>query len=118
MSAQDKKIPLNTAIAWTSQYRTTHATQTRAFLVSVQALNSLLAEMGNPTNPDVCVRIYKGIDSSTGEEKLMLVGTELLKDGTYQDLLPSDGTTEISSHSVYDFSHPCPPDCDPNSPLN
>ena len=118
MSDLDKKISLNTGISWTSQYRSSHANEARAFLVSVQALNSLLAEMGNPTDPEVCIRIYKGLDTSTNEEKLVLVGTKKDRDGMYRDLLPDTGDTTDSEHNLYDFSRPCPPECDPSSPLN
>lgn len=119
MSEKDKKISLNTGISWTSQYRTAHANETRAFLVSVQALNSLLGEMGNPTDPNVCIRIYKGVDPSSNEEKLILVGTEQDKESeVYRDLLPSDGENTDGNHNLYDFSKPCPPICDPSSPLN
>lgn len=118
MSELDKKISLNTGISWTSQYRSAHTGGTKAFLVSVQALNSLLAEMGNPTDPNVCIRIYKGLDPSTNEEKLILVGTEKDRTGIYEDLLPDSGDTTDSAHNLYDFTKPCPPVCDPNSPLN
>ena len=118
MSELDKKISLNTGISWTSQYRTSHASEPRAFLVSVQALNSLLSEMGNPTNPDVCIRIYKGLDPSSNEEKLVLVGTQKDREGVYRDLLPGTGDTTDGDHNLYDFTKPCPPKCDPGSPLN
>ncbi len=119
MSEKDKKISLNTGISWTSQYRVTHASEAKAFLVSVQALNSLLAEMGNPTDPDVCIRIYKGVDPTSNEEKLILVGTELDREtGVYHDLLPSDGESIDDGNNLYDFTRACPPKCDPGSPLN
>lgn len=119
MSEKDKKISLNTGISWTSQYRTKHAGETRAFLVSVQALNSLLEEMGNPTDPDVCIRIYKGVDPTSNEEKLILVGTELERDTEmYRDLLPTEGESTDGDHNLYDFTRRCPPICDPGSPLN
>lgn len=117
MSQTDKKIDLTTAISWTNQYRNNNPSSARAFLVSVQALNSLLAEMGNPTNPDECVRVYMGVDPATNEEKLILVGTEEDKGGVYKDLLPpSSGAPSV--HSIFDFTKACPPNCDPNSPLN
>lgn len=115
MSQQDKKIDLSTAISWTSQYRSAPQSSSRAFLVSVQVLNGLLAEMGNPTDPNECVRVYMGVDPATNEQKLVLVGTQQDDKGVYRDLLP---TSIGSLHSIYDFTEPCPPNCDPNSPLN
>ncbi len=117
MSQADKKIDLATAISWTQEFRDNNPKSSRAFLVSVQAINSLLAEMGNPTNPDICVRVYVGKDPNSKEEKLILVGTEEDRSGVYKDLLP--GASETSAaHNIYDFTKPCPPFCDPTSPLN
>jgi hypothetical protein len=115
MSQQDKKIDLPTAISWTSQYRTAPQSSAKAFLVPVQALQGLLAEMGNPTDPNACIRIYMGVDPSTNEQKLVLVGTQIDDKGVYRDLLPD---SIGSVNSIYDFTKACPPNCDPKSPLN
>lgn len=115
MSQQDKKIDLATAISWTSQFRTAPQSSAKAFLVPVQAVQGLLSEMGNPTDSDACIRVYMGVDPTTNEQKLVLVGTQKDAKGVYRDLIPN---TTGAVYSIYDFTKACPPNCDPNSPLN
>tara|TARA_B100000508_G_C11421662_1_gene258657 strand:- start:555 stop:905 length:351 start_codon:yes stop_codon:yes gene_type:complete len=116
MSASDKKISLSEATTWTTNWRNAPSTSARAFLIPVQDLQGALTEMGNPTDPNACIRAYLGIDPSSGEEKLIIVGTEIDKSGVYRDLLPDgDGT---NGNSIWDFTRPCPIFCDDQSDLN
>ena len=86
------------------------------------------------------VRAYMAIDPAMVSEpgfgeKLLVVGTEkttkVNKDGDiiYEDIVEDerDGSGGVVRYSsgvtlngsgVYDFTNPCPNDCDPNSPLN
>ena len=120
MSDQNKKISLTTAKQWTQNWRNAPSTAARAFLIPVQDLNGALAEMGNPTDGDACIRAYLGIDTTTNTEKLVIVGTSKdTRTGVYNDLLPSVAEGEDGgTYSIWDFTSPCPPDCDPNSELN
>ncbi|MDC8004756.1 hypothetical protein POV27_11895 [Aureisphaera galaxeae] len=119
MSATDKKITLAEAISWTSAWRSAPSTSARAFLIPIQDLQGVLNEIsGQGGNP--CARAYLAIDG--GVEKLIFVGTSQEtqpdKSVIYRDLLPAAGEEATSSNSIYDFTNPCPPDCDPSSPLN
>lgn len=120
MSEQDKKISLETAQQWTRQWRSEESTynshnECNAFLIPVQDLQGVLAEMGNPTDGDACVRAYLGVDPTSNTEKLIIVGTKKDRDGVYRDLLPQEGSAE---YSIWDFTSPCPPYCDSSSSLN
>ena len=125
MSQEDKKISLQTAIDWTTQWRSVESdynshNECNAFLIPVQDLNGVLAEMGNPdNNSDACVRAYLGVDPSDNTEKLIIVGTEKDRNGVYRDLLPTAlNSAEGNTNSVWDFVNPCPPQCDDKSALN
>ncbi|WP_462247648.1 hypothetical protein [Ekhidna sp.] len=80
------------------------------------------------------VRIYMGLDESTGEFKIYLTpvkgaklsagvpGTDVILNGPYSgDDGDDGGDGELADGDgpyVFDFSKPCPNACDPNSPLN
>ena len=121
MSEQNKRIDLATAISWTSNYRSRHSGQTKAFLIPIEDIEGVLNEIkGQSGNP--CARAYLGVDPDSGEDKLILVGTsqKTQKDGStlYTDMLPSEEEGDEDGPGIYDFTRPCPPICDPNSPLN
>jgi len=120
MSDQNKKISLATAKEWTQNWRRDPSTSTKAFLIPVEALNGVLAEMGNPTGGGACARAYLGKDTSTNTDKIIIVGTKKdPKTGVYKDLLPTLAEGEDGgTYGIWDFSNPCPPECDPNSELN
>ncbi|MDX1462061.1 MAG: hypothetical protein R3359_03315 [Marinirhabdus sp.] len=125
MSQEDKKISLQTAIDWTTQWRSEESdynshNECNAFLIPVQDLNGVLAEMGNPDdNSDACVRAYLGVDPTDNTEKLIIVGTQKDRNGVYRDLLPtSQDNAEGNTNSIWDFVRPCPPSCDDQSALN
>tara|TARA_B100001146_G_scaffold224848_1_gene244482 strand:+ start:22961 stop:23380 length:420 start_codon:yes stop_codon:yes gene_type:complete len=122
MSSTDKKITLSEAQSWTQQWRNDESTynahnECNAFLIPVQDLNGVLSEMGNPDDDsDACIRAYLGVDPSDNTEKLIIVGTEKDRSGVYRDLLPTSDTD--TRYSIWDFTQPCPPICDPTSALN
>ncbi len=120
MSQEDKKITLPEAVSWTTAWRSSHPTACRAFLIPIQDLQGLLAEIQDQGD-DAMARAYLAMDGS--EEKLIFVGTEKVDDGKggsyYKDLLPGPGdAADASGNGVWDFTEPCPPECDPGSPLN
>jgi len=121
MSQQDKKIDLDTAQTWTAEWRSEESNynshnQCNAFLIPVQDLQGVLAEMGNPTN-NAYVRGYLGVDPTDNTEKFIIVGTQYnSRTGVYEDLLPNADNS--NGYSIWDFSKPCPPNCDENSSLN
>ncbi len=129
MKYQEYTIPLKVAEAWTKEWRSRESQQNpnqkcNAFLIHAEVLEAVLAEIQNQPDKKM-VRAYLGIDSATKEEKLMIVGTtpETQEDGSviYRDLINGtvDGTELGEGGSgIWDFSKPCPPECDPNSPLN
>ena len=127
-------IPLKVAEQWTKKWRETCPNNCKAFLIPALNLVEVLKEMnilqikenGNYTMNkvnDSYVRAYMAIDTETKEgngEKVLIVGTKLGKDGVYRDMVPDrkdDYELEDGDGLVYDFSKPCPNDCDPGSPL-
>ena len=125
MSQTDKKISLETAQQWTNQWRSDESTynshnECNAFLIPTQDLQGVLNEMQGETG-DTYIRAYIGVDPTTNTEKLIIVGTraEVQKDGSiiYRDLLPAQGMGG-TGNSIWDFTRPCPPYCDPDSSLN
>lgn len=124
MSEKDKKISLATAQQWTQQWRSVESdynahNELNAFLIPIQDLQGVLAEMGANTGDDAFVRAYLGVNPDTNEEKLVIVGTKKDKSGVYRDLLPdtADGTSG-NGNSIWDFTQRCPPKCDNQSSLN
>jgi hypothetical protein len=120
MSATDGKITLAEAISWTGNWRGAPSTSARAFLIPLADLQGAVAEIQAQTDSPM-VRAYLAIDS--GVEKLVIVGTKKVPglDGKpyYKDLLPAAGEAAgAGTNSIWDFTEPCPPKCDPNSPLN
>lgn len=121
MSQEDKKISLTTAQQWTQQWRSVESdynahNECNAFLIPIQDLQGVLAEMGPNPNQDACVRAYLGVDPDSNEEKLIIVGTQKDRGGVYRDLLPNAQGT--GANSIWDFTQPCPPSCDDSSALN
>lgn len=127
-------IPLKEAVSWTTNWREKCPNRCKAFLIPTIDLVEVLEEMNilqknesgsyslnKTTGKDV--RAYIGIDPKTkegGGEKLLIVGTELGKDGIYRDMVPERTDTYDlgdGGGDVYDFSKPCPSRCDPGSPL-
>tara|TARA_R100001132_G_C3268599_1_gene90923 strand:+ start:682 stop:1032 length:351 start_codon:yes stop_codon:yes gene_type:complete len=116
MSATDGKITLAEAISWTGNWRGAPSTSARAFLIPLADLQGAVAEIQAQTDSPM-VRAYLAMDG--GVEKLVIVGTQKDKNGVYRDLLPAAGEAAgAGTNSIWDFTDPCPPKCDPSSPLN
>ena len=125
MSNQDNKISLTTAQSWAQEWRSEESVYNKhnechAFLIPAEDLAQVLEEMKAQKGPKY-VRAYLGVEPTAQTEKLMIVGTrpETQTDGSivYRDLI-SDGDDGSDGGSIWDFTQPCPPDCDDRSPLN
>jgi len=108
-------IDLQTAQEWAAKWRKEEGTyfehyKVNAFNIPLEDLTQLLKE------PLDGVRAYLGVnDDNTA--KLMLVGTTYDADtDTFYDMLPKEAKTKKQGE-IYDFTNPCPPGCDPTSPL-
>lgn len=126
---------------WTANWRNAHPNAVNAFLIPAVDFVEVLNEIGvlddaaaaqaqdkaNQLNSQI--RGYLAIDGNN-TEKMIFVGTEKVGD-TFKDIIDGtidgDGSTPTSLKSsasntntsgVYDFSIPCPPFCDPDSPFN
>lgn len=134
--------------AWRDKYQNDQkpvVNPTSAYLVPVVDLIEVLNEMGvlsdkvaEKAQGQACVkglkiRAYMAIGSEDSdeklEEKLLVVGTKYnRKTKVYEDIINEEVDinegklsafgTPITSSGIYDFTSPCPPDCDDNSPLN
>ncbi|UFH36885.1 hypothetical protein [Flavobacterium acetivorans] len=111
-------IPLKEAKAWVNRwskkeghYNKHH--ELHAFLIPKIDLIEVLAEGVD------AVRAYIGVDANN-VEKLMIVGTKLNPEtGIYEDMITiGAGASATEQDDIYDFSTPCPPAGDPESPLN
>ena len=98
-------IPLQTAETWTAAWQTANPNSIKAFKIDLAEVNDMLQEVGT-----TAIRLYFGLDN--GVEKLVLVAVN----ANGQDIInPTVGGQTISG--TYDFCTPCPPVCDPSSPL-
>ena len=62
-------------------------------------------------------RAYIGVNDE-GVEKLMIVGTKFDPlTGIYVDMISDEVGVNKEADNIYDFTRPCPTDCDPSSPL-
>lgn len=98
-------IPLQTAVTWTAAWQAANPSSIKAFKINMAEVNQILEEAGT-----TAIRLYFGLEN--GVEKLVLVAVN----ANGQDIInPTVGGQTISG--TYDFCDPCPPTCDPNSPL-
>lgn len=98
---EDHAITLAEAAALTAAYRdTVPTTATIAHYFGKDAILELLAQENA-----VGLRIYYGIDTATGEKKLVITGVDADENDLYQGLL-------------LDKSLPCPETCSSANPLN
>ncbi|SEK28157.1 hypothetical protein SAMN04487910_0154 [Aquimarina amphilecti] len=134
--------------AWREKYQNPKKPEVNpcnAFLMPAVDLIEVLNEMGllsdkvaKKAQEKAClkgkkVRAYMAIGNDspdeTTEEKLLVVGTKYnRKKRVYQDIINEeiDGDEvklnffgdPIISSGIYDFTDPCPPSCDIESPLN
>lgn len=137
------EVTLEHAKTWAKKWQTENPKHCKAFLMPTIDLIEAFIEMnvlvkqedGNYSLQDVdssSVRAYMAIDEKIEEgygEKLLLVGTKVDCKGIHRDIIedekPSgcdDGIVEtavnaLTGSGVFDFTSPCPSDCDINSPL-
>lgn len=115
------QVPLSTAEKWTKEYQNDFTiedstSKVKAFLIPRESLEKVLALNTN------AVRAYIGINDKK-EKTLLFVGANKDGKGIYRDvfgppLLEQSQTTFGGGGTVYDASRPCPPNGDPNSPLD
>ena len=144
MNNPDKQntISKDTAQTWTALWRSRHPKAPKAFLIPAADFVEVLNEIGVLNDAEAAqaqaranklnanVRGYLGIDAnSNNEDKLIFVGTEVDDQGIYRDIIDGkvdgkDGQNanivggDNPSSGIYDFTSPCPPVCDPDSPLS
>jgi len=115
-------IDENTAIAWTTASRSRHVSgATKAYLIPLDDLQGAIDEI-KTQGGDPMARAYLAYGSLDGkdEDKLVIVGTTQeaspVPGGAtiYRDMIPSRNPTS----SIWDFTEPCPTECDDTSPLN
>ena len=137
LTGKKNPIDINDAKTWTQKWQDDNKKHAKAFLIPISDLLGCMTEMGLTITkdangnyvssiPDANLRAYMGIDvndlSNGFGEKLVIVGT--VKNGTIQsDIVqggtyPTGGGIKINGSGAYDFTTPCPNDCDPGSPLN
>jgi hypothetical protein len=111
-------IPLKTARKWAKRWAKVEGDYNKhhhlkGFLIPKADLIQVLAEGVD------AVRAYIGVDDEHCE-KLMIVGTKLnTVSGVYEDMITVGvGNVPNLQNDIYDFTSPCPPACDTNSPLN
>ncbi|MFV8367732.1 hypothetical protein [Flavobacterium sp. XS1P27] len=111
-------IPLKTAQKWAKRWSKKDGDYNKhhhvnAFLIPKVDLLEVLAEGVD------AVRAYIGVDDA-GVEKLMIVGTKFNPEtGIYVDMISDTlGNSAGGQDNIYDFTEPCPPASDPESPLN
>ena len=111
-------IPLKTAQKWAKRWSKEEGDYNKhhhvnAFLIPKVDLLEVLKEGVD------AVRAYIGVDDNN-VEKLMIVGTKydpVTK--IYVDMITVGvGNAIAEQDDIYDFTSPCPPNGDPNSPLN
>ena len=108
-------VSLSDATTWCENWRNANPNLVKAFLIPTDDLTGVLAE-----NPDK-VRAYLAIkikQDGSQEPKLIIVGTERQANGDYKDMLPAAPGSRDNGQYIFDFTTPCPLDCDPTSPLN
>lgn len=105
MAQSSYLIPLQTAVNWTTAWRGANSNSIKAFKINIDEVNDMLKETGTSS-----IRLYFGLDN--GVEKLALVAVN----ANGQDIINPTVNGQMIS-GTYDFCDPCPPTCDPSSPL-
>lgn len=95
-------IDIATAQAWAKTWISTPDTSVKAHLIPRINITQLMESQDCQD-----IRAYLGIDED-GVARLMMVAV----DENGNDLID-----EANGHYIYDFTEPCPPKCDVNSPL-
>lgn len=139
----ENEVKLACAKTWAKKWQTDFPNHSKAFLIPSIDLIQALKEMdvlvpledGNYSLKNIessGVRAYMAIDEDVkegGGEKLLIVGTKVDCKGIHRDIIedekPSgcdDSDVDLAVNAligsgVFDFTSPCPSDCDLNSPL-
>ncbi|OIQ30015.1 MAG: hypothetical protein BM564_04400 [Bacteroidetes bacterium MedPE-SWsnd-G2] len=125
-------IPIKDAQDLTKNWQTHNPNFAKAFLIPINDILACINESGvdleivngriSTVNPDESVRAYVGVkDSQKAEdEKLLIVAT--FKDGSeYVDICENGanppGGRRLYGSGVFDFTKPCPNECNRDSPL-
>ena len=95
-------IDLATAQEWAKNWIAAPTTTVKAHLIPQINITQLMESINCQD-----IRAYMGIDDK-GEAKLMMVAV----DANGNDLIDA-----AAGYYIYDFTDPCPPKCDVNSPL-
>ncbi len=137
------QITIKKAEDWAKTWQKECPNNCKAFLIPTIDLIEALEEMGvlkQKKNGDYTlhkinnsgVRAYMAIDKKEkagNGEKLLIVGTRIDKKGIHRDIIEGEkipsyendemtsAISELEGSGVYDFTAPCPSDCDENSPL-
>ncbi len=118
MGTTPNTVKLSDAETWTKKWRGVEGTYNKhqschGFLIPADDLRGLLAEFDGQKGTQY-VRAYLAVDENN-VEKLVIVATQPEDGGaSYKDIITGyNGTGDI-----WDFTKPCPPKCDINSPLN
>jgi hypothetical protein len=113
---------------WTQNWQTKYdGTLPKAFRIPIGDLVACFNEMNLkftidtatnkllivPGTYESSVRAYMAIDDKS-EHKLLIVGNTTTDGVLYKDITTVDG----GKSAIYDFTTPCPADCDPGSILN
>ena len=131
-------ITLQDAKEWTKLWQGNNPNHCKAFLIPAEDLTEVLKEMNilvqNPSGvyildesklPNAGVRSYMAIDTTDGTgkengygEKLVIVGTTYSdKTKVHSDIIKNEQDPTSKDSGIYDFTEPCPSECDQNSPL-
>jgi len=94
-----EQISLETAAAWTENYREANPDQTKAHFFGKNIINAIFAQTGC-----VGIRIYYALDEK-GQKQLIITGVDANEKDLYNGILA-------------ERSFPCPTYCDNTSPLN
>jgi len=141
-----RSIDINKAKTYARKWQHENSTHAKAFLIPANDLIACLEEMevlindgdGNYSLKNVAnsgVRAYMAIKrpeetpASPETEKLLIVGTKVDGEGKHRDIIEGEAPSRFNDENietafsklkgsgVYDFTAPCPSECDENSPL-
>lgn len=128
-------VSIDEAKTQTEYWRKAHPDAPRAFLIPAGDLLDCMKEIGiieykednncfvvtDPRSKDLRVYMAKrGEDSPRTDDRLFIVGTEKDDYGVYRDIVEGEKTLsgQLYGSGVFDFTTPCPSECDSDSPLN
>ncbi|MEM9679266.1 MAG: hypothetical protein AAF901_03000 [Bacteroidota bacterium] len=139
-TVKSRPVPLDEAKAWVKTWQEMNPKCAKAFLIPVSDLVEAFLEMGIAekvgdnkfhvhTHRGLDVRGYLATDPDPTQRtrekgygnRMFIVGTRD-EDGCYRDIVEDEKLAAAADgrigSGIFDFTHPCPSDCDPNSPLN